>query len=181
MRIFAVITCVVVCAALVGGCGGGPAVDGTPAPPVTLGEVTTVAPTTTTTPAVLSKEEAAKRYLAIVKPYNVALEQLEKATNDGKPIAELRNLAQATATANETHVRELSAAAWPADVRPAVTALATASGEAQQHWLAAAQAKTRDALIKSFNAAAKASGGDHAKEIRRLLDLAKYNEGDYSG
>lgn len=179
MRSFAVIVCAVACAAFVGGCAGQASTDATPASPVS--ETTTVALPTTTTLAVLSKEEAAKRYLAIVKPYNVALEQLEKATNDGKPIAELRTLAQATATANETHMRELSATAWPVDVQPAATALVTASGEAQTHWLAAAQAKTRDVLIKSFNAAGKASGGEHAKEIRRLLDLAKYNEGDYSG
>jgi hypothetical protein len=139
---------------------------------------TSAAPTTET-PAALTKDEAAKRYLTIVKPYNVALERLEKAINAGQPLAKLRAEAQATATANATQIRELTAVAWPADVGPAMTGLVAESTKAQQYWQQAAQAKTREDLIKAVQAAAKHSGAKHAGTIRGLLSLDKYKEGDY--
>jgi hypothetical protein len=147
------------------------------APPTT--STTTV--TTPSTPAPPSKPDAARRYLAIVKPYNVALEQLETAINAGQPIATMRTRAGELATANETQIKELQAAAWPADVRAPMDELIAESGKAQEFWLKAAQAPNRNKIIEAVQAAGKHSGKKPAEAIRTLLELAKYNEGDYGG
>ena len=60
--------------------------------------------TTTTTPPPLSHEQAAERYLAIVEPYNIALEALEQALNGGQEVGALQAQAAAVATANATHI-----------------------------------------------------------------------------
>ena len=136
--------------------------------------------TTSPPPAPLSKEEAAERYLAIVEPYNVALEALEQAVNSGQPVEALQTLAAAVAAANDTHMQELQATAWPADVQPAVDELVAESAQAQTYWLQSSQAQTRDALIAAAVSAGEHDGGAAADAIRRLLGLSGYNEDDYS-
>jgi hypothetical protein len=59
----------------------------------------------------------------------------------------LRTQAASVAAANDTHVRELKATAWPADVQPAVDDLVAESEKAQIYWLQASQAQTREAVI----------------------------------
>lgn len=135
-------------------------------------------PTTTTT---LSKDEAAQRYLAIVKPYNDALEALERAINAGNGVVALRPLAAATAGANAAHVAALRAAPWPPDVLPAITALTAESELAQPHWERAAAATSRDELIEAVLAAAGHDGSEAAATIRTLLMLDQYDEGDHGG
>jgi hypothetical protein len=136
--------------------------------------------TTTTTPPPLSHEQAAERYLAIVEPYNTALEALEQSVNGGQEVGALQAQAAAVATANSTHIAELQATVWPADVQPAVDELVAASGTAQTYWLQASQAQTRDAVIAATVSAAEYDGGTAADTIRSLLGLGAYDEDDYS-
>jgi len=143
----------------------------------------TVEPAPSTTgppPAPLSKEQAAERYLAIVEPYNVALEALEQVVNGGQPVEALRTQAESVAVENDRHVQELKATAWPADVRPAVDELVAESEQAQIYWLQAAQAQTREAVIAAAVSASEHDGGAAADAIRSLLGLADYDEDDYS-
>jgi hypothetical protein len=143
--------------------------------------VTTAAPTTTAPPpAPLSREDAAARYLAIVEPYNVALEALEQGVNGGQPVETLRAQAAAVAAANETHMQQLQATLWPADVQPAVDALVAASQQAQAFWLQAAEAPTHEALIAAVVSAGEHDGGTPASTIRNALGLGEYDEDAYS-
>lgn len=140
---------------------------------------TTVGTTASAVPVPLAKDEAARRYLDIVKPYNEALEHLEQGLNDGRPIAEVQALADATAKANQAHVAELRAVVWPADVVPAMTALIAESEPAQPHWDRAALAPTREAVIEAVKAAIPGGSSEAATTIRALLSLDKYDERDY--
>jgi hypothetical protein len=143
---------------------------------------TSAVPTTTSvTPAAMSKQEAAVRYLAIVKPYNDALEALEQGINAGRPIVALRSLAETTATTNRAQIAELRAVSWPADIIPAMETLLAESELAQPHWENAARATTRNALAESVLAAAKHDGSEAAATIRTGLALDQYDEGDYGG
>ena len=142
-----------------------------------------VEPASSTTgppPAPLSKEQAAERYLAIVEPYNVALEALEQVVNGGQPVEALRTQAESVVVANDRHVQELKATAWPADVQPAVDELVAESEQAQIYWLQASQAQTREAVIAAAVSAGEHDGGAAADAIRGLLGLGDYDEDDYS-
>lgn len=134
-------------------------------------------PTTTTRPP-LSKAQAARRYLQIVKPYNVALETLEKAVNAGQPMSRLRQLADAARKATTTEMRALRATRWPSIVRADVRELATAIDASLADWRRATRAQTLEDLIKAVSAAAK-HGSAAAKTIRQRLELEKYDEDDY--
>ncbi|NJP32541.1 hypothetical protein [Micromonospora thermarum] len=74
---------------LVAGCGGGEPGR----PPAAAPVWQTAAPGAPTTPTALTPAEAKSRYLAIVAPYNTALEELEDAVNSGKPWRTVRTLA----------------------------------------------------------------------------------------
>jgi hypothetical protein len=137
-------------------------------------------PSTTVPPPPLSTEAAAERYLAIVEPYNVALEALEQGVNGGQAVETLQAQAAGVAGANDTHRLELEATVWPAEVQPAVDELVAASVQAQAHWLAASQAPTRDTLITAVLAAGEHDGGAAAATIRSLLGVGDYSEEDYS-
>jgi hypothetical protein len=139
-----------------------------------------VTTTSTTTPAPLSHEQAAERYLAIVEPYNIALEALEQAVNGGQEVGALQAQAAAVATANATQIAELQATVWPADVQPAVDELVAESDTAQTYWLQASQAQTRDAVIAAAVSAGEHDGGAAVDTIRSLLGLGGYDEDDYS-
>ena len=165
--------------ALAAACSGGggtadPGGSGSSAAPSVQAAVTT------TTAPPLTREQAAERYLAIVEPYNVALEALETAVNGGQGVGDLQAQAAAVATANATHMAELQATVWPADVQPAVDELVAASGTAQTYWLQASQAQTRDAVIAAALSAGEYDGGTAADTIRSLLGLGPYDEDDYS-
>jgi hypothetical protein len=157
--------------------GGRRAAGPLPAAPT----VPSASPTpTSSTAAPLSKEQAAKRYLAIVKPYNLALEQLEQAINRGQPVAMVRTLAGQVAAANQTHMRDLRATVWPLEVRAPVRELLAESARAQAYWRQAARATTRNALIQAVLKAVQHDGSDAAGDIRRRLDLGAYDERAYS-
>lgn len=148
------------------------------APPATT---TSTAPVTTTTPPPLSKPEAAQRYLAIVKPYNVALERLETAINSGQPVATLRTRAGEVATANQEQINQLHTTPWPTEIRAPMAELIAESGKAQPLLQQAAQAKTRTQLVQAVVDGMKHDGKAPAKLIRDFLELAKYDERDYGG
>lgn len=131
-------------------------------------------------PPPLSTEAAAERYLAIVEPYNVALEALEQGVNGGQAVETLQAQAAGVAAANDAHRLELEATVWPAEVQPAVDELVAASVQAQTYWAEASQAPTRDALIAAVLAAGEHDGGEAAGTIRGLLGLGDYDEEDYS-
>lgn len=135
---------------------------------------------TTEAPAPLSREQAAERYLAIVEPYNVAYEALEASINEGLPLETVRARVEATAAANEAHIQELRATAWPVDVQPHVDELIAESELAQPSWREAARATTPEALIDAVLAALEHDGNTPASTIRRLLGLEEYDEADYT-
>jgi hypothetical protein len=174
--------CVAACVALAG-CAGQPgeagASDSTTAV-ASESTASTAPPTTAAPPKPLSRAQAARRYLAIVKPYNVALERLEQSFNAGKPIAELRVLADRVAKANTAEMRELRATVWPANVRAPIRELVAESEAAQRYWRQAAKAGTRDELLRAVQAAGRHDGSEPAGKIRKTLDLDAYSEGDYS-
>ncbi len=133
----------------------------------------------TVTPSTLSREQAAERYLAIVRPYNVALEKLEQAINSGESLATQTALAAETAKKLETEIDQLRATAWPSEVRSQIDELVAVSEKALEHWSQAAGAQTREELIQAVLAAAEFDGTDAASSIRELLDLDSYDERDY--
>ena len=183
MRAICLATCVVGLVIGTGCSGGGGSGDaaGEPSSTAPTSSTTVAAPTTAgTAPVPLSHEDAAARYLAVVEPYNVAWEALELGINGGQPVETLQTQAAAVATANDTHVQELQATVWPADVQPSVDALVAASQQAQTYWLQAAAAPTRDGVITAVLAAAEHDGGAAAPTIRSLLGLDEYDESDYS-
>lgn len=132
----------------------------------------------TTTPPALSKAQAARRYLQIVKPYNVAMETLEKAINAGQPMSRLTRLAEKAWKASKTELRALRATRWPSVVRAPVKELASAISAGLSDWRRATQAETREAMIEAVIAATR-HGSDAAKTIRQRLQLEKYDEDDY--
>jgi hypothetical protein len=181
MRALCVATCLV--GLMVGAActadGGSSEAEGATSATTAASSTTLPPPTTTTTaPVPLTTEQAAARYLAIVEPYNIALEALELGINDGQAVDALRVQAAAVATANDTHVRELQTTSWPTAVQPSVDALVAASQQAQAYWLQGAEAPTRDALIAAVLSAGEHDGGEAATTIRNLLGLGEYDEDD---
>lgn len=168
-------------AVLVAGCTPAADQDAAAGPPAAVSTAVTPAPSTaptTTTPAALSKAQAARRYLRIVKPYNRALEALEKAINAGQPIPRLRRLAAAALTASKIELRDLRAARWPSVVRGPVNDLVRAIRVGLADWRRASEADTREAMIRAVSTAV-GRGSDAAKTIRQRLQLEKYDEDDY--
>jgi hypothetical protein len=160
------------------GCSGEPGGKPATAPLAAATTMPSVTPTTMTAP--LSKKQAAERYLAIVKPYNLALERLEQAINQGRPVATVRTLAGKVASANQAHMRDLRATLWPVEVRAPVRELLAESARAQVYWRQAAHASTRSELIQVALKAARHDGSEAASSIRHRLDLGTYDERDYS-
>jgi hypothetical protein len=124
----------------------------------------------------LTVAQAKARYLAIVKPYNTALEALETAANSGKSWTTVRSLAGKVATANAAHAKALRATVWPEAVRQPMAALLVETDAAQRYWLRAAHAKTADELGSAIRSAAKHSGSKPATEVRSKLGLPPYRE-----
>jgi hypothetical protein len=132
------------------------------------------------TPAPLSVAAAGKRYLAVTRPYNVALERFEKAANSGASVKTLQARARAVAAANLAESRQLSSIAWPAKVSTQIRALARADAAARPHWLRVAAAGNLGDMARHVKLASAEGGKAPAAEIRRLLGLPKYDENDYS-
>jgi hypothetical protein len=145
-------------------------------------KVVTPSPSKRVTPRAVSltEKQAADRYLAIVAPYNVAIERLEQAVNGGRPIAALRTSAAKVAAVNRVQIRSLTDTSWPTVIRAPMGELRAESLEAQRYWLQAARAQTRAVLIQEVLKAARHDGAQAAQKIRRLLELKKYDENDYS-
>ena len=132
------------------------------------------------TPAPLSVAAAGTRYLAVTRPYNVALERFEKAANSGASVATLQTRARAVAAANAAESRQLVAIAWPTKVQTQIRALAKADAAARPHWRRVASADSLAEMARYVKLASAESGKAPAAEIRRLLGLPKYDEKDYS-
>lgn len=134
------------------------------------------AASTPSAPAALTLAQAKDRYLAIVTPYNTALEELETAANAGKPWTTVRTLAGKVATANAEHAAALRATAWPDEVREPMAALLAETDAAQREWQRAAQAETVEELGAAIRSATAHSGTKPATEIRSKLGLPPYRE-----
>ncbi|MEU5720773.1 hypothetical protein ABZ783_02965 [Micromonospora sp. NPDC047738] len=152
---------------LLAGCGE--SVDRTLQPPVWQ----TPSPTA---PAPLSPKEAKGRYLAIVAPYNTALEALEEALKAGKPWRTCRDLARTVAVTSATHAEQLRTTVWPAAVQAPVTALLKENDVALRHWKLAAETTSAEALMREIRAAAAHDGGEQANKVRATLGLPVYQE-----
>jgi hypothetical protein len=154
------------------------AAPATPAPP-TSGPA--VAPSSEPAePARLGTEEAAVRYLEIVRPYNEAIEALETAINTGQPVDVQQEQAAATLAALRTELEGLRAARWPAEVEPHALSLADAGERAVPSWEAATAATTPEGMVDAVLAALEHDDQPAADAIRRLLSLDQYDESDYS-
>ncbi|WP_158009774.1 hypothetical protein [Carbonactinospora thermoautotrophica] len=134
----------------------------------------TLSPTPSTPP--LTREQAAKRYLAIVRPYNQTLERLERAINSGEPLPTLKTLAAQVAEANTTRIRQFQETPWPADVRAPVQELVAQARSAMGPLHQAATAKTREELVSLVLRAGRHDGARQAAEIRKRLKLSQYDE-----
>ncbi|MET9249180.1 hypothetical protein [Nonomuraea sp. NPDC003709] len=128
----------------------------------------------------MTNDQAARRYLGIVRPYNIALERLEQAINGGQPVTVLRRRAAQVATTNQTQIRQLTDTAWARALRGPMGRLKAESLKAQRHWLGAARARTRDALVQEVLNAIRYDGKPVVGKIRTLLHLEQYDEDDYS-
>jgi hypothetical protein len=148
-----------------------------PAPPSEASEPASAAPSEA---ARLGAEEAAGRYLEIVRPYNEALEALETAINTGQPVDVQREQAAATLTALRAETKALREVRWPAKVAPHAVTLADAGKQAVPSWEAATAATTSEDMVTAVLAALDHDDQAAADAIRRLLSLDQYDEGDYS-
>ncbi|MEV0282840.1 MULTISPECIES: hypothetical protein [unclassified Kribbella] len=137
-------------------------------------------PPATAKPARLTVAAAGERYLAVTRPYNVALERFEKAANSGASVATLQARARAVAAANLAESKALRSIAWPTKVSAQIQALARADAAARPHWLRVAAADSLSEMARNVKLASAESGKAPAAEIRRLLGLPKYDEKDYS-
>lgn len=116
----------------------------------------------------------------MTRPYNVALERFEKAANSGASPATLRSRARSVAAANLAESRLLTSIPWPATVAAQIRELAKADAAARPHWLKVAASDSLSEMATHIRRASAAGGNSPAAEIRRLLDLPKYNEADYT-
>lgn len=131
-------------------------------------------------PVRLTVAQAGKRYLAVTRPYNVALERFEKAANSGASVQTLRARAKSVAAANLAESRLLVSTPWPTTVAVQIRELAKADAAARPHWLKVAAADSLNEMAGHIRRATAAGGNTPAAEIRRLLGLPRYNESDYS-
>jgi len=131
-------------------------------------------------PARLTAAQAGKRYLAVTRPYNVALERFETAANSGASAQTLRARARSVAAANLTESKLLLSIAWPTTVTSQIAELARADASARPHWLKVAAADSLSEMAGHIRRASAAGGNSPAAEIRKLLGLPKYDESDYS-
>ncbi|SCG39315.1 hypothetical protein GA0070613_0630 [Micromonospora inositola] len=129
-----------------------------------------------TAPAPLAAKEAKGRYLAIVAPYNTALEELQEAMKAGKPWRTVRTLARAVATTNAAHAEQLRTTAWPAKAQAPVAALLKENDLALPHWKLAGEATGAAALMREIRAAAAHDGGAQANKVRASLGLPVYKK-----
>jgi hypothetical protein len=137
-------------------------------------------PTSQPAPARLTVAQARTRYLAVTRPYNVALERFETAANNGASVQTLRARARSVAAANLAESRLLLSIAWPTTVTGQIQELAKADASARRHWLRVAAADSLTEMAGHVRLASAAGGKGPAAEIRRRLGLPKYNESDYS-
>ncbi|MEU4482736.1 hypothetical protein AB0F68_32485 [Micromonospora sp. NPDC023966] len=127
-------------------------------------------------PAPLTVKEAKGRYLAIVAPYNTALEELEEALKAGRPWRTVRDLARTVASTNAAHAEQLRATAWPAVAQAPVAALLKENDVALRHWQLAAEAASAAVLMREIRAAAAHDGGKQADKVRTTLGLPLYRD-----
>ncbi|MGC1209774.1 MAG: hypothetical protein WA890_00690 [Micromonospora sp.] len=153
---------------LLAGCGGRTYERATQLPAWQTPSPTAAAP--------LTVKEAKGRYLAIVAPYNTALEELEEALKAGKPWRTVRTLARRVATTNAVHADELRSTAWPAAAQAPIAALLKENDLALPHWKRAGEATSAEALMREIRAAAAHDGGTQANEVRASLGLPVYKE-----
>jgi hypothetical protein len=139
-----------------------------------LPSVSAAAPSPHPTAVVLTKAQAATRYLRIVRPYNAALQRFQTAAHAGQSWIRLRTLAGRISTANAAQIKALHATRWPADARARVTTLISVSTRAGRYWHAAATATAPDRFRTAVLQAARLSGKPEATALRRALGLPPY-------
>lgn len=137
------------------------------APPRVSAEPSSPRPTA----VVLTKAQAADRYLRIVRPYNAALKRFQTEAHAGRSWVRLRTLADRIGTANTTQIKALRATPWPTNARERAAALIAVSTRAGRFWDAAATATTSDRFRSAVLRAARLSGKSEATALRRALGL----------
>jgi hypothetical protein len=130
-------------------------------------------------PVRLTVGQARQQYLAVTRPYNVALERFELGADSGASLQTLQGRAKAVAAANLAESRQLAKIAWPTIVAAQIRQMLTINTTARAYWLKVAAADSRSAMAGHVRRAAEAGGKSPAAEIRRRLGLPEYNEADY--
>lgn len=132
-------------------------------------------------PARLTRKQAARKYLKIVRPYNEALERWEIAVNDGS-LDVAADAAEDAASALEKEVTALRETPWPPKVERHAAALADAGEKRSVIWREElAEAETLDDVYAALDALAQVDDDAPATKIRKLLDLDRYQESAYQG
>lgn len=132
--------------AIIGGCSASPAAN--PADSGATATATSSTPTATsaTTPAIWTKAEAGRKYLAIVAPSNAAVTAAAKAMK-GRSAKAIARTCAAAAKADDQFMRALDAGLWPVSVRPQVDRVIAGVGlQRVSWWLPCSKAKTMSAL-----------------------------------
>jgi len=127
-------------------------------------------------PTVLTKAEAAQRYLQIVGPYNAALSKLtvisrkhRKDPSTAKVPAEYRQQAMAVGSAARAFMSALMSTPWPADVKPTAEKIVDEVSPEVTRYGVLAQAKTWADVEAEFAAGQLSNSG--AQKIRVQLGL----------
>jgi hypothetical protein len=176
------LTTALAAALLVAGCGSGngqhAATASSPSPTTTTAAATpttttTAARTTTAEPRTLTIAEAGRRYLAIVKPRNAAMEKWSTVTTPGhRPkLRALRAAATTYANADSLMLHQLLATAWPTLVVSDIRDIEKQEG-AEIYWLRTVQnAKTLNEAIDIVNTGGPSDDASPAELIRAKLGL----------
>lgn len=130
---------------------------------------TTTTPAPASTPTVWTKAEAARQYLAIVKPANAAVDALNAALRKNR-LRPLTAACRGYAAADDTFARALDRGMWAPNVRPIVDDLIAELAGSRNSLLGCAAGKSLDDALASLNQfPAQPSGA--AQRLRVRLGL----------
>jgi hypothetical protein len=133
-------------------------------------------PTPSPTPTLWSVAVAQQQYLAEIAPGNADGVAINKLLDEAQPsLGALTALYTKLASDEDTLARALSAGLWPANVRPKVDALITATTESRTIEMTAGEAKSFTELNQTTGAASWNdvidAGGSAAEAVRVALGL----------
>jgi hypothetical protein len=171
MRIVSAVVCG---AALLAGCSQAASPAAQQAAPLALA-TTTAAAKPPPAPHVLSRTEAGKAYLAMVKGDNASGFAVNRAI-EGKTVAQInlakvKTLAAACVASSRKAIVTASTTLWPVDVRQDMVALVKGMGESVSLCNGLLNARSRSAVLDVWNTSPNGGAGSAAEVIRAKLGL----------